>query len=180
MCILVPAALLGWIFVSQRHDPAARVGSEGGAEIAPDPARTTVGAPAPDFALPALDGTTVTLAQYRGRPVVLTFFASWCHPCEEELPVLEDLQQDQGDRLQVLAVNYRDFVADTRRFVERLGVTYPVLLENSTDNPVAALYGVRGVPVTFFIDANGAIAHPALFGESSRRALQPGIDALLP
>jgi peroxiredoxin len=148
--------------------------------VAPfDGNKPKVGALAPDFQLPDVDGTPVRLSQYRGRAVVLTFFASWCHPCEEELPVLEEVQRDAGERLQVLAVNYNDFAGDSREFVNRLGVTYPALVEDANKSPVAARYGVHGIPVTFFIDARGRIATEPLFGESSKKALQPGLDALL-
>ncbi len=144
-----------------------------------DNAKAQVGRPAPDFELSTVDGRRVRLSQFRGTPVVLTFFASWCHPCEEELPVLEKLQKENQGRLNVVGVNYQDSAADTRDFVRRLGVTFPALVEDSIANPVAGRYGVHGLPVTFFIDARGTIASPPLFGESSRKALQPGLDKLL-
>jgi len=93
--------------------------------------------------------------------------------------VLEQLGHEYGDRLAVLGVNFRDDARDSRGFVRRLGVTFPTLGEDSTDGSVAARYGVRGAPMTFFIDAQGKVAAPPLYGEGSRDALQPGLDALL-
>jgi thiol-disulfide isomerase/thioredoxin len=140
-------------------------------------AQAEINGQAPDFTLCSVDGKPVSLSQFRGKPVVLTFFASWCQPCRAELPMMEKLQKEMGDRLQVVAVNYRDIDFDSKRFVRDMGVTYPALLE-SDDNPVAERYGVHGIPMTFFIDSNGKIAYQTLFGEGSRTAIQPGLDKI--
>lgn len=172
ICVLVPAALLAWTLT--RDD------DRGGSGVVPlDRTRAKVGDTAPDFRLPDLSGRPTRLAEFRGKPVVLTFFASWCHPCEEELPALEKIQQEYGDRLQVLAVSYRDIDDDTRAFVDKLGVTYPTLLTDTADTSVARAYGVHGIPVTFFIDADGRVATEPLYGEGSRKALQPFIDEIV-
>lgn len=180
MCVLVPGVLLAVVLVRDRGDgtspPAAGTGATASG-MAPDPERTAVGAPAPDFELPDLTGAPVRLSGFRGRPVVLTFFASWCYPCREEFTALQALHERRDD-LEVLAVNYRDIARDSRDFAERLGATFPVLLEEPNSDAVAARYGVRGIPVTFFIDADGTIAHPPLYGEGSAAALQPGVDAI--
>jgi peroxiredoxin len=179
--IAVPAGLLAFILLRDSGAKGANTGrTTPVTDIAPfDRTKARVGHRAPDFALTGVDGNVVRLSSFRGRAVVLTFFASWCHPCEEELPVLERVQRDEGSRLAVLAVTYQDFADDSRRFVERLHVTYPALIEDSSTNPVASRYGVHGIPVTFFIDARGNVATEPLFGESSRHALQPGLDKLL-
>jgi peroxiredoxin len=166
VCILVPAA--GLVFALTRDDaqPTARRITAG------------IGKPAPEFELPSVDGDTVSLSQFRGKPVVLAFFASWCHPCEEELPALEEIQQEYGDDLQVVIVNYQDHIGDdSEEFVRRLKVTYPALLQPQGD-PVSAEYGVHEIPQTFFIDEEG-ILRDRIYGQSSRDALQPSIDALL-
>jgi peroxiredoxin len=176
--VVVPAAVLTMILRSDAHHDAGS-STTPVTEVAPvDRHKARVGSLAPDFALRSVDGTVVRLSQFRGRAVVLTFFASWCHPCEEELPVLQKVQHEEGDRLAVVGVNFQDIDSDTRDFVRRLGVTFPALVESSSD-PVAARYGVHGIPVTFFIDARGNVAIPALYGQTSRKALQPGLDALL-
>ena len=182
LSVAIPAVLLGVILVT--NDDSSPSSSSGGTTpvtaVSPyDRTKAAVGKPAPDFALPDLAGKTVRLSQYRGTPVVLTFFASWCHPCEEELPALQKLQHDYDGKVAVLAVNYQDLERDTRQFVAEHGVTYPALIENSTTNPVAARYGVHGPPITFFIDRNGVVATEPLYGEGSRKALQPGVNAIL-
>jgi thiol-disulfide isomerase/thioredoxin len=178
--LAIPAGLLALILVRDANRDGRGPGVTPTTDVAPfDRSKARVGQLAPDFQLTGVDGTPVRLSQFRGRAVVLTFFASWCHPCEEELPVLEQVQRDAGNRLAVIAVNYQDFPEDSRRFVQRLQVTYPALVQDATKNPVAARYGVHGIPVTFFIDARGIVATEPLFGEGSRRALQPGLDTLL-
>jgi cytochrome c biogenesis protein CcmG/thiol:disulfide interchange protein DsbE len=179
--IAVPAGLLAFILL---RDAGKKQPSAGNAtpitDIAPfDRTKARVGHLAPDFQLTGVDGNVVRLSQFRGRAVVLTFFASWCHPCEEELPVLEAVQREEGNRVAVIAVNYQDFPDDSRRFAQRLKITYPALIQDATDNPVAARYGVHGIPVTFFIDARGNVATEPLYGQGSRNALQSGLHKLL-
>ncbi len=91
--------------------------------------------------------------------------------------MMEKLQKEMGDRLQVIAVNYRDIDFDSKRFVRDMGVTFPALLEGD-DNPVAKHYGVRGIPMTFFIDRDGKIAYQQQFGEGDRASIQPGLDKI--
>jgi cytochrome c biogenesis protein CcmG/thiol:disulfide interchange protein DsbE len=179
LSVAIPAVVLGVILVT--HDGSSTsAGTTPVTAVSPyDRSKAAVGKPAPDFALPDLAGKTVRLSQYRGTPVVLTFFASWCHPCEEELPALEQLQREYDGKVAVLAVNYQDLERDTRQFVADHGVTYPALIEDNSSNPVAARYGVHGPPITFFIDRNGVVAAEPLYGEGSRKALQPGVDAIL-
>jgi cytochrome c biogenesis protein CcmG/thiol:disulfide interchange protein DsbE len=141
------------------------------------PKKAKVGEVAPDFTLPGLDGKPVSLSGLRGRPVVLTFFASWCNPCEQDMPILERAQHDNGDRIAVVGVNYRDFPDDTRGFVQRLGVTFPTLLEDSTDNPVAARYDVNSMPDTVFIDAEGVV-RGRLYGPTTAADLEAAVARL--
>jgi cytochrome c biogenesis protein CcmG/thiol:disulfide interchange protein DsbE len=123
----------------------------------PTPRKAKIGSVAPDFRGRDLSGNEVTLSSLRGRPVVLTFFASWCHPCEEEMPGLQRILDEQPDRLAVLGVNYRDIDDDTRAFVERLGVKFPAIIEDTAENPIAARYDVHEMPDTIFIDAGGVV-----------------------
>ena len=113
--------------------------------------------PAPAFTLDRLDRPgKLSLASYRGRPVVLNFWASWCVPCKEEAPLLEAVwkrYRDQG--LVVLGVDINDLRGDARRFARENRMSYPIVFdgigETSTD------YGLTGVPETFFIARNGKL-----------------------
>lgn len=115
-----------------------------------------VGKPAPNFALTALDGTKVNLAQYRGRPVVLNFWASWCGPCREEAPLLSSLSKQQSEGgLVVIGVLFQDKAADAQKFRQDFGLAFPSALDPKADTAIE--YGVSGVPETFFIDKDGVV-----------------------
>ena len=174
LSLAIPAGALALI-LHARHRSASDAATVGPL-ITPKKAR--IGNVAPDFVLPGLDGKRLTLSSLRGRPVVLTFFASWCNPCEHDMPVLERAQHDNGDRIAVVGVNYQDFPDDTRAFVQRLGVTFPTLIEDSTDNPVAQRYDVHAMPDTVFIDAHGVV-RDRLFGTASAHDLETAVRTLL-
>jgi cytochrome c biogenesis protein CcmG, thiol:disulfide interchange protein DsbE len=149
----------------------------------PDPAvvaptRARIGSVAPDFVLPDLKDKPLRLSSLRGRVVVLTFFASWCHPCEEDMPILERAQADNGSRVAVVGVNYQDIPGDTRDFVGRLGVTFPALIEDSIDNPVATRYDVHAMPDTLFIDAHGVV-RARVYGQTNTHDLETALADLL-
>jgi cytochrome c biogenesis protein CcmG/thiol:disulfide interchange protein DsbE len=176
--IALPVGLLALILT---HDdghgssPAAGVPTTVGSPT--DRRKARVGSPAPDFTLPTAGGATVRLSALLGHPVVLVFFASWCHPCEEELPVLQRVADADGGRLRVVGVSFRDLRSDSVDFVKRLRVTFPAGLDDP-GAPVAQRYGVRGIPQTVFIDARGVV-RGRVYGETGKRALQPAIDDLL-
>jgi cytochrome c biogenesis protein CcmG/thiol:disulfide interchange protein DsbE len=172
--LAIPIGVLALI-LRAHHSSTAGGASKG---LVATPAKARIGSVAPDFTLPGLDGKPVTLSALRGRVVVLTFFASWCHPCEQDMPILERAQHEDGPRIAVVGVNYRDFPDDTLAFVRRLGVTFPTLIEDSTDNPVATRYDVHAMPDTLFIDARGVVRE-RLFGQTSRHDLESALNALL-
>ena len=129
--------------------------------------RVRVGQPAPDFSLTTLSGESVRLADLRGHPVVVNFWASWCPPCLTELPALVSAWNAQRSAgLQVLAVNGDDErPAVIRDFTTRMALPFPVLLDARAR--VNDRYHVTGLPTTVFIDSAGIV-----------RALNPGpIDA---
>jgi len=177
--IAIPALLLAVII---SHDGSGGGGPSASPTTAPvgsaiDSSRARVGTPAPGFKLPDTDGRVVALADLRGKPVVLAFFASWCHPCEEELPVLEQITREHGGALRVVAINFRDLSSDSVDFVHRLGITYPALLDDPSA-PVARRYGVRGIPQTVFVDARGVV-RGRVYGVTRRSELAPAIEDLL-
>jgi peroxiredoxin len=117
-----------------------------------------VGDMARDFSVSGLDGQTTSLSDYRGRPVILNFWATWCAPCRVEMPELQATylkHQEQG--LAILALDY-DEPPDLVRsfFYDEMGLTFTPLLD--AGGSVAAAYGVFNFPSTFFIDTEGAIA----------------------
>jgi len=120
------------------------------------------GQQAPPFSLQSLApaGTTVSVADFRGRAVVLNFWASWCLPCADEQDVLEWGAREFRDTVQFMGVVYQDSAENARAYLERRGwkpgqldQLYPQLLDSNSATAID--YGVAGVPETYFIDAHG-------------------------
>ena len=115
------------------------------------------GLPAPDFQLPSLDGAKVKLSDFRGKAVLLNFWATWCPPCKVEMPWFADLQKEYGkDGLVILGVAMDDSEPDKiAQFASEIGVNYPILL--GTDQ-VSDDYGnVQYLPTSFYISRDGTI-----------------------
>jgi cytochrome c biogenesis protein CcmG/thiol:disulfide interchange protein DsbE len=125
--------------------------------LSPAGGRPALGDPAPDFSIDLFDGTEVSLSNWRGQVVVLNFWASWCAPCRQEAPDLQEIWERYQDKgVVVLGVSYKDAEDASRSFTEEFGLTY----RNGADlrNKISRAYGVTGVPETFFIDADGKVA----------------------
>jgi cytochrome c biogenesis protein CcmG, thiol:disulfide interchange protein DsbE len=112
--------------------------------------------PAPQFALADLQGARVDLAQYRGKVVLLNFWATWCAPCRVEMPRFVQWQQQYGSQgFRIIGVSVDDSAAPVRPFVAKMRLDYPVVMANAK---LGGLYGgVYGVPVTFLIDRHGVV-----------------------
>ena len=117
-----------------------------------------IGNLAPDFQLNNLDGQLVSLSDFRGKPVLVNFWATWCPPCRAEMPLIQNTFTDKkwaGEGLVVLAIDIGESPPTVREFVKNYGLTFPVLLDIARD--VSLEYYVRGIPTTFFIDREGII-----------------------
>jgi cytochrome c biogenesis protein CcmG/thiol:disulfide interchange protein DsbE len=112
--------------------------------------------PARPFTLRLFDGSTLSLEELRGKPVLVNFWASWCGPCIEEAPVLERAAQRYADKgLVLIGIDVWDTEQDARTFLQRYGITYPNGMDPT--GAIAIEYGVGGVPESFFIDRNGTL-----------------------
>lgn len=133
----------------------------------------SVGAPATPFALNTLDGTAVTLASFRGKPLIMNFFASWCDPCREEMPLINELAA-KGSKLgyNVLGIAVEDTRAAVTEYSKEVKLEFPIALDlNST---VKRSYRIFGPPATFFIDSEGIVRDIVLgpvTAESAREAM---------
>ncbi len=130
---------------------------------------------APDFTLERLGGGEMSLASLRGKPVIVDFWATWCGPCEESIPVLVALQEKYAGRVHVLGVSVdwdREAVAP---FARAHGMNYPVLFG---DEALALDYGAPGFPALFVVDAAGRIAE-AHVGVTSLPELEAALAPLL-
>jgi len=138
--------------------PALRAAPGSAAQTPAGPAAPApvVGAPAPDFVLTALDGQPVRLSDLKGQVVLLNFWATWCGPCEAEMPAIQDRYTTfKGQGLVVLGINQDEEAETVRAFVERLGLSFTILLDPGA--VVGELYRARGLPMTFIVDRDGQI-----------------------
>ncbi len=111
---------------------------------------------APGFTLETLDGQPVSLSEWRGRPVLINFWASWCGPCKEEMPAIQAAYEEHREHgLVVLAVAVDDRPQDVRRFVEEHGLTFEPLID---DGGVSHAYRVLGLPTSVFVGPDGRIS----------------------
>ena len=116
----------------------------------------TVGMQAEDFRLTDLEGKSQSLSQYRGKIVLVNFWATWCKPCTTEMPAMQAIYNKLRDKgFVVLAVNELEDDAKVREHIKQYGHTFPVLMDR--DNKVANQFGVFGLPVSVFIDQEGRV-----------------------
>jgi cytochrome c biogenesis protein CcmG, thiol:disulfide interchange protein DsbE len=133
--------------------------------------------PAPDFTLPQLDGGDLRLSAYRGKVVLLDFWATWCDPCREEIPHFVELQQRYASSgLQIIGVSMDDSSDPVRPFYQQFHMNYPVVMGTAQ---TGELYGgVLGLPITFLIGRDGRI-YAKHIGATSLEAFEKEIRSLL-
>ena len=133
--------------------------------------------PAPDFSLQALNGTPLSLSEYKGKVVLVNFWATWCDPCRREIPRFVDLQNKYADRgLQIVGISLDDDAKAVPPFYQEYKMNYPVAIGN--DKLAESFGNVLGLPVNFLIDRDGRIAARHL-GEEKFPELENEIKALL-
>ncbi len=135
---------------------------------------------APDFALSDAQGQTMRLSDLRGKPVLVNLWASWCPPCQAEMPAMQTLYNVYAPKgFVVLAVNttYQDDQASAIRFVQDHQLTFPVLFDQ--DGTVSRKYQVRSMPTSFFIDRKGIVQKVVIGGPMSEALLRAEAERLL-
>ena len=157
--------VLGVAWVWESRAPVTAQSSD----RSPQPA---IGYQAPDFTLSTLSGETISLAELRGKPVVLNFWATWCDPCRREMPALQATADQYAGDVVILGLDQGEKAATVKDFIEEFGLTYPVLMDEKF--AVSDSYNVQGLPTTFFIDREGVIRH-LWMGEMNRITLAEGI-----
>lgn len=132
---------------------------------------------APDFNVVNADGETVSLSAYRGKPVVINFWASWCPPCQEEMPEFERVYQELGKDVHFLMVDMVDGQRETQAkgqaFIDDNGFTFPIYFDLAQE--AAYAYGVRSIPMTFFVNSEGHLVAGSQ-GMIDEEILRKGIE----
>jgi cytochrome c biogenesis protein CcmG, thiol:disulfide interchange protein DsbE len=136
-----------------------------------------LGSPAPDFSLPTADGGTVRLADLKGKPVLINFWATWCQPCREEMPAMQDLYEQYRERgLVILAVDMEEDLRPVRRWIDQGGYTFTFLLDGEGEQ--VKRYNINASPTSYFVGRDGVIRDLKL-GALSRGEMQTKVEKLL-
>jgi len=145
------------------------------------PTGTQIGDKAPDFQLENLNGEIVSLSELKGRPVMLNFWATWCPPCRNEMPYIQEIYENWTDNpssVVVMAVNIGESASTARNYVESRGFSFPVLLD--TTETTARRYRISGIPTTFFIDKDGIIQGKKIGGFLSKAEIESYLIKIVP
>ncbi len=150
-------------------------------EQPPDPDETmaSIASVAPNFIMQDAEGNTVELSSFKGKPVVLNFWTSWCSFCKAEMPYFESAYKEYGDQVQFIMLNpvkserSRD---DGRNYIKSSDFTFPVFYE--TEGKAMSMYGLRGFPATIFIDKDGKITAKNI-GAITQDKLNKSIESLI-
>jgi len=135
-----------------------------------------VGAAAPDFTLPSLGGKAVSLSSYKGKVVLLNFFATWCPPCRAEMPDLESSYKELKDKgLEIIAVDLQEDQNTVSGYVKSLGLSFTVLLDRGAD--VFGQYHVTGLPTSYFIDRDGVVREVSI-GALNKKLIMQKLEKL--
>lgn len=170
--------------------PIAPIQSRPGVPALPAPPRSSagittaigrtpsVGDEAPDFTLKNLDGEEVSLSDFKGQPVLINFWATWCGPCRIEMPIIEAMYQKYGDEgFVVLAVDVQESITVVQSFVDSMGLTFPILLDlkgDVADGP----YRIRAFPTSYFVGRDGKLT-AVHRGMMTEQIMQTYLDKVL-
>ncbi|WP_102345727.1 thiol-disulfide oxidoreductase ResA [Bacillus sp. Marseille-P3661] len=137
-----------------------------------------IGDQAPNFILNDLSGEPIEFDSLRGKGVFLNFWATWCPPCEEEMPYMENMYHQYKDKgVEILAVNVGESNLAVENFVNRKGLSFPVLMDSNTE--VLETYGINPLPTTLLVDKNGEIID-IITGSLTEEAIMNHMERIKP
>ena len=176
--LLVAVVIVGMGRLSSRNNAAVSGETTGAA--APTDSNAVSSNAAPDFTVYDIDGNPVKLSDFRGKPVILNFWASWCGPCKAEMPDIEEAYLEYGEEIQFITVNLTDGRSETvdsaSEYITQQGYTFPVYYD--TNMEAAYAYEINSIPRTYFIDADGNLIS-AVTQMITAEQLRAGIELLL-
>ena len=144
-----------------------------------EPSVARVGGPAPDFRLENLDGKSISLSDFQGKPVLINFWATWCRPCVSEMPYIQQVHEGWSKRgLVVLAINIGESPSEVKKFLQTHNLSLPVLLD--TEENAARKYNITGIPTTFFIDSDGIIQQKIIGAFPNKGAIEKYLNSIMP
>lgn len=174
--ILAAVALVGIaiaIIAFRGHGGPSSAAQAGAGPL--DSRSPAVGRPAPNFALRDTSGRLVRLSDLRGQVVLVNFWASWCGPCKQELPAIEQVyREQQGQGFTTLEVDDQEPPSDVLAFAHQVGRLPPIVLD--TSGAVTAQYGLKGLPDSFFIDRQGNV-RAVSYGPMTRQSILKNIES---
>ena len=143
-----------------------------------NPPTASVGKQAPDFQLPNLEGETASLNDFKGKPILLNFWASWCGPCRYEMPYMQDIYEEWPDNeLVLMTINLGDSPAKVQEFLQTSNLSLPVLLDSH--NEVAKQYAIQYLPTTFFIDKDGVIQEKIVGAFQNKAQIETNLSKII-
>ena len=171
LAVLIAVAAFGYSYLSKDYSPEENISTE----ATKKPLK-----PAADFEVYDYDGNPVKLSDFKGKPVVVNFWATWCGPCRSELPAFEKLSLEYADRVEFMMINLTDGVQETKEgvkaFVSENGFSFPVYYDTTSD--AAYAHEIYSIPKSLFIDAQGNIVNKYV-GAMSEESLRKYIEKLL-
>jgi thiol-disulfide isomerase/thioredoxin len=137
-----------------------------------------IGSIAPDFTLINLEGETINLSDFKSSPVMLNFWATWCGPCRNEMPYIQEVYEKWKDsNLVILTINNREEISTVSQFMQENDLSFPVLLDTLGD--VFSKYEIRYIPTTFFIDKDGIIKDKRIGSFENAAAIESCLEIIM-
>ena len=187
---LIVATIVGVLLYVENVRDGGDAGTAEGLGVVPLPAAlapsrppsTEIGGTAPDFVLETPEGEPLRFSDFRGRPVLVNFWASWCAPCRQEMPEIVRAYAAHGsDGLVVLAVNLQENDGQIREFASDFGMTFPIVVDRTGQVADSWRIGgpVEGIPASYFIDADGVV-RGRVFGPMDEEDIAENLELILP
>jgi peroxiredoxin len=188
--LLIVATIVGvLLYVEQRRDGSGATADGTGIVALPDALNpvgsspsSDVGRTPPDFILETPDGALVRFSDLRGKPLLVNFWASWCAPCQREMPdIVRASGKYRDSGLVVLAINLQENAGQVRTFADDFGMDFPIVIDRNGQVADAWRIGgpVEGIPASYFIDANGVVRARS-FGPMTSATIEENLRTVLP